>query len=183
MWEYGFARLSPVSVEGGQHVWCGENQSSTACHPSACLAERTRRSTQPAPAMVMIAASVAIAVVSDPVEARPLFVTPAACFLACSASASWLRHPSWLGRPSSGLPAASWLPPRPSSGLRLRPAWRRRAPCRTPACRRAWIIVGLGFLVCLVGSSLALFASSSLDCASVSFAFAFLRFSSAFCRR
>ena len=86
MWEYGFARLSPVSGRRrAKHVWCGENQSSTACHPSACLAARTRTSTQPAPAMVMIAASVAIAVVSDPVEARPLFVTPAACFLACSA--------------------------------------------------------------------------------------------------
>ena len=33
----------------------------------------------------MIAANVAIAAVSDPVDARPLFVTPAACFLACSA--------------------------------------------------------------------------------------------------
>ena len=139
-----------------QHVWYGENQSSTACHPSACLAERTRTSTQPAPAMVMIAASVAIAVVSDPVEARPLFVTPAACFLACSASASWLPHPSWLGRPSAGPPAASWLPPRPASWLRLRPASRRQAPCRTPACRRAWIIVGLGFLVRLVGRILGL---------------------------
>ena len=79
------------------------------------------------------------AVVSDPVEARPSPVTPA-CLLPGLFGLLLLGFgiPSWLGRPSSGLPAASWLPPRPSSGLRLRPSWRRRAPCRTPACRRAW---------------------------------------------